>query len=258
MNYEREYPSLSLHKVYAQITDESQSALRRYQRIVVGSTSLFCTLKYELIVSIGRSLPGALGLWFRKKLYRRLFQHIGRGVVFGAGVTLRHPCKIKLGNNVVIADGCILSARGDANRGIQIGDNVVLGERSTLGCKNGDIYVGNNVSVSANATLGAIGGNILDIGDDVMIGPYAYLGATSYHFDRLDIPISQQGQDLKGGVKVKQGAWIGVRAILLDGVTIGRDAIVAANAVVNKDVPDYGIVAGVPAKLIKSRRLTGC
>jgi acetyltransferase-like isoleucine patch superfamily enzyme len=170
---------------------------------------------------------------------------------------LRHPCKIELGDSIVIADGCVLDARGDSNVGIRLGDNVILGDRSSLRCKDGNIFIGNNVGIGFNASLSAVGGNVVDIEDDVMIGPYAYLGGASYHHDRLDVPIAQQGQDLKGGIKVEKGAWIGARAVIMDGVTIGRDAIVATNAVVNKNVPDYAIVAGVPARMIRSRRELG-
>ncbi len=245
---------MAREKMHSQITDESRSALRRYQRLIVGSNQLGYTIKYELCMAIGGLAPGALGLWLRQKLYRHLLMEAGRGVYFGAGVILRHPCKLAIGDHVVVADGCLLDARGDSNRGIRLGDNVILGDRATLRCKDGDIIIGNNVGIGLHSSLSAVGGNVLELADEVMIGPYAYLGAASYHYDRLDIPISRQGQDLKGGIRVGYGAWIGARAVVMDGVTIGRDAIVATNAVVNKDVPDYAIVAGIPAKLVRTRR----
>jgi len=80
-------------KVHSQITDESQSALRRYQRLIVGSTRLGYTLKYDLIVAIGSLAPGALGLWLRQTLYRRLLMRAGRGVFFGAGVPCDTPAR---------------------------------------------------------------------------------------------------------------------------------------------------------------------
>jgi acetyltransferase-like isoleucine patch superfamily enzyme len=54
-----------------------------------------------------------------------------------------------------------------------------------------------------------------------------------------------------GGVKIGSGTWIGVHAVIVGAVTIGRNCVVAANAVVTKDVPDYSVVGGVPAKIIK-------
>jgi len=240
--------------VHAQVTDSSRSALRRYQQVVVGSQSLPFTMKYELITGIGADLAGALGLWFRKTFYPRLFKAAGAGTVFGNHVTVRHPRRIELGRRVVIADGCVLDGRGETNEGIRMGDDVVLGERASIRCKDGDVVVGKRVGIGSSTHLGALGGNRLVLEDDVMIGPHAYLGGVSYHFDRLDIPIREQGHDLKGGITVGEGAWIGAGAMVLDGAKIGRGAIVAARALVMGDVADYAIVGGVPAKFIRSRK----
>jgi acetyltransferase-like isoleucine patch superfamily enzyme len=235
------------------IGDESRSGLRRYQDLIVGSTSLGYTLKYELVTALGGMLPGAAGLAFRAWFYRSLFRRAGSRAVFGAGVTLRHPCRIELGRNVIVADGAVLDGRGSTSPTIVIGDDVVVGERAAIRCKDGTIRIGNHVGIGAGAHLAALGGNVLEIGDDVLIGPHAYFGGASYHFDRLDVSIRQQGHALKGGIRIGPGAWIGVNAVVMDGVTIGRGAIVAAGAVVNRAVPDYAIVGGVPAKLIRSR-----
>ena len=76
-------------------------------------------LKYELVVSCSRRrVPGALGLALRKALYPSLLGACGRNVVFGQNVVLRHPHKIRIGDNVVIDDNCLLDAKGETNRGI--------------------------------------------------------------------------------------------------------------------------------------------
>lgn len=62
-----------------------------------------------------------------------------------------------------------------------------------------------------------------------------------------------QGEDRKG-VYIESGVWIGTRAVILDGVRIGKNSIVAAGSIVNKDVPPYSIVGGIPAKVIKYRK----
>ena len=240
-------------KVLDRVTGASRSALRRYQDLVVGSTSLSYTLKYELVTAAGGLLPGAAGLWFRARLYRGLFKHGGEGAIFGAGVTLRSACRVELGRDVVVADGAILDGGGHADPAIVIGNGVVVGERAIVRCEGGMIRIGDHVGIGTGATLMGIGDNILEIGNDVLIGPYSYFGGVSYRFDRLDIPINRQGYNLKGGILIRPGAWIGVHAVILDGVTVGHDAIVAAGAVVNADVPDNAIVGGVPAKIIRSR-----
>lgn len=241
-------------KVHAQITSSSDSALRRYQRVVVGSTSLLETIRYELIHGIGAPLPGALGVLIRKVLYPRMLKRVGRGTLFGPGVTIRHPGKIEMGTNVVVADGCTIDARGDSNRGIRLGDNVILGQRSMLLCKGGNIVLGNNVGIGYYTSLCAVYGNVLEIEDNAMLGPYVYVDGTSYHYERTDIPMSAQGLNPRGGIRIGAGTWVGAHAAILDGVKIGRDAIVAAGAVVTKDVPDFAIVAGVPARVVKYRK----
>ncbi len=242
-------------KAHAQITDESQSALQRYQNVVVGSRSLGFTLKYEFLISLFGGFPGALGLWLRLKFYKSLFSQVGRGVLFGRNLKIRHPSKISLGDRVVITDDCLLDARGETNTGISLGNDIILSQNVLLICKNGNIKIGNNVGIGANTGIYAVAGNTVNLGDHILLGPYTYIGGHSYHFDRLDIPISAQGINPRGGTTIEEGAWIGARATLMDGVTVGQGAIVAAGAVVTRDVPPYAIVAGVPAKIIRYRDL---
>ncbi len=244
---------MSYEKTHARVTEGSRSALNRYQRVVVGSHSLVFTVKYELIIGLFGNVPGALGLWLRRKLYRGLFTRVGRGLVMGRYVSVLHPRKIALGDDVIIADGCALDARGDANRGIVLGSNVVMGRRAALVCKDGDITVGQDVGIGTNSLISAVDGNKIDIGDHVLLGPYTYLGGHSYHSDRTDIPIALQGLAGRGGVRIEDNVWLGARVTVLDGVTIGRDAIIGAGAVVTTDIPPFGVAMGVPAKVIRTR-----
>ena len=69
--------------------------------------------------------------------------------------------------------------------------------------------------------------------------------------NKKNIPIIDQGTGFSGAVHIKTGSWIGIGACILPGVVIGKHAIVAANSVVTKDVPDFTVVGGVPAKIIK-------
>jgi acetyltransferase-like isoleucine patch superfamily enzyme len=240
-------------KVITKITDESQSALKRYQQVVIGSESLSFTIRYELITSLLGGFPGALGLWLRSKFYRSLFKQAGRGLVLGGQTIVHYPQKISLGRNVAISYGCLLDARGDSNDGIRIGDNVIIGRSSSIVCKDGDINIGNNVGIGANCSLTAVSGNRLEIGNNVMIAPFVYFGGVSYNFDQTDISIADQGVNPQGGACIGDNVWLGVNVTVLDGVSIGHDAIVAAGSIVTKDIPPYGIAMGVPAKVVRMR-----
>lgn len=93
----------------------------------------------------------------------------------------------------------------------------------------------------------------IEIGNDVMMAPEVALIAMNHVFDNTDVPMNQQGERGET-IKIGNDVWLGFRSIVLSGVRIGDEAVVAAGAVVTKDVPGFSIVAGVPAKVIKLRK----
>jgi acetyltransferase-like isoleucine patch superfamily enzyme len=107
------------------------------------------------------------------------------------------------------------------------------------------ISIGKNVFINFDCTLLALGG--ITIEDDVLIGPKVSLITENHPLD----PKERKGLIGKP-IHIKKNAWIGANATILPGVTIGENAVVAAGAVVSKDVPDNTIVGGIPAKFIKN------
>jgi len=119
-------------------------------------------------------------------------------------------------------------------------------------CYFGDgsrLEVGNRSQLGQNARLGGS----IKIGDDVLMGPDVVMMAISHRFDRIDIPINQQGSTEEKPIEIGNDVWIGTRVIILPGVKIGDHSIIGAGAVVTKSFPPYSIIGGVPAKLIKKR-----
>ncbi|WP_284676535.1 acyltransferase [Vibrio sinus] len=113
-----------------------------------------------------------------------------------------------------------------------------------------------NLSIGRNSGIGPnsrVYGDI-SIGEDVMMGPDVVI--LTKHYETKDVTRSMMFQGFKEErpVVIKDDVWIGTRAIIMPGVTIGRGSIVGAGAVVTKDVPEYSIVGGVPAKVIGDRR----
>jgi acetyltransferase-like isoleucine patch superfamily enzyme len=106
------------------------------------------------------------------------------------------------------------------------------------------IKIGKNVFINHACSFLDLGGIIIE--DDVQIGPRVNLVTENHPID----PSTRKYLDLKS-VVIKRNAWIGAGATVLPGVTVGENSIVAAGAVVTKDVPDNSIVGGVPAKLIR-------
>lgn len=94
----------------------------------------------------------------------------------------------------------------------------------------------------------------LTIGNCVMMGPDVIILTSTHNTQSVDIPMCKQQDVAKIPVIVGNDVWIGARVIIMPGVTIGTGCIIGAGAVVTKDVPDYAVVGGVPAKIIKYRK----
>jgi acetyltransferase-like isoleucine patch superfamily enzyme len=229
-----------------------KSNMRKYQEMVVGHEGWGALLRYEVTQLLVSQIPGALGLVLRKFLYRALFKSVGRNVVFGRNVTLRHPHKITIGDNVIIDDDCLLDAKGESNQGIVIGDFVTIGRFSSLVCKNGDIRIASHVNLGSSVKLVIAKGATIEIGDQVDIGSSCHFSGGSYDYSQIDLLPSSRRIQAKG-IIVEELSWIGVGAILLDGVRIGSKSIIGAGSVVNKEIPPYSVAVGVPAKVIKKR-----
>lgn len=133
--------------------------------------------------------------------------------------------------------------------GNRCGNNVIVKDHCYFG--NGDrLTIGNRSQLSSH---GRFGGTIT-IGDDCVMGPDVVMMATSHEFSRIDVPINQQGAKNEEPIIIGNDVWIGTRVIILPGVHIGNHSIVGAGAVVTKSFPDYSVIAGCPAKLIKIRK----
>jgi acetyltransferase-like isoleucine patch superfamily enzyme len=108
-----------------------------------------------------------------------------------------------------------------------------------------NIRIGRNVFVNQGCRFNDIGG--IEIGDDVMIGPAVSLISSGHPVD----PEERRRGVTAAPIRIGRNVWIGASALVLQGVTIGEDAVVAAGAVVTRDVPARTLVAGVPAVVLR-------
>lgn len=240
-------------KLQDPISGRRQSQVRKYQHMVVGSERWWDLVKFELVLLLVSRLPGALGLFLRSKLYPLILGEVGRGVVFGANISLRHPHKIRIADGVIVDDNVVLDAKGDGNRGITIGRDAFIGRNVILHCKDGDIELGERADIGANSLI--FSGSRVRIGHDVLIGAYAYIvGGGNYEIDRTDVPMNRTLREgTARGISVGDDVWIGAHAVVLDGVSVASGSVIGAGAVATKDVPGWSITAGVPARVIKER-----
>ncbi len=132
-----------------------------------------------------------------------------------------------------------------AGKNIKVSRNVRFGSGA-------NVVIGNYTGLNVDCWIG----NDTIIGDDVMFGPEVTILSGGHNFERTDIPMREQGNTPRRPVVIGNDVWIGTRVIILPGIRIGSHAIIAAGAVVTKDVPEYAIVAGNPAVIKKFRTIT--
>jgi acetyltransferase-like isoleucine patch superfamily enzyme len=237
--------------IQRELFNERRSSADKYRELVIGQPGWWPLIRFELVMLLASTVPGALGLLLRSKLYPLVLGRVGRNVVFGQHVTLRHPHKIQIGDNVVIDDQCCLDAKGTDNRGIAIGNGVFVGRNTILSCKNGDIVIGDHANIGFNCEI--FSASRVTVGKSILMAAYTYLVGGDHLYDRIDIPVLEQGRTARG-IEVGDGVWLGTHVVVTDGSTIGRDAIIGAGAVVVGAVPDYAIATGIPAKVQRDRR----
>lgn len=113
-----------------------------------------------------------------------------------------------------------------------------------------NVFIGRNCSITTSHS----GRSPIVFGNNIMLAERVQVIGGNHAFDRIDIPINQQGEGKQGTIIIEDDVWIGASAIILTGITIGKGSIIAAGSVVTKDVKPYSIVGGNPARFIKSRR----
>ena len=116
----------------------------------------------------------------------------------------------------------------------------------------GQFTMGRRVQVATGCYIGVAPGG-LTIGDDVLISPGCTILTGNYVFERLDVPLPEQGTRSKG-VRIGDRVWIGANSVVLDGSAIGDNVIVSAGSVVSGSVPPNSVVLGNPAKVVFRRR----
>lgn len=156
----------------------------------------------------------------------------------------------KKGSDILL--GCNIKIIG---KGIlQLGDKSVIGDNSTF-CFNPindnipEIVLGKGVYLGKNNEFGCSERIVIE--DDVITAPYVHITDRDHCFEDINTPIMHQPTKVKGPVVVGAGSWLGFGVQIMSGVRIGKNCVIAAGAVVTKNIPDYCIAGGNPAKILK-------
>lgn len=205
----------------------------------------------QLVFGLFGWMPTVLGIGMRALVYRLVMKLEGI-VAIERGVRIRFADQVRLGRGVYLDEGVYLHA---CPGGIDIGRNTRVMHHAELHVYNfrnlphAGIKIGQDSLIGEFNVLRGQGG--ITIGDRVYTSPFVQLAAVNHVFSDPRRPFVEQGITAEG-IAVEDDVWIGAGAIVTDGVRIGRGAVVAAGAVVTTDVPAHTVVAGVPAKVVKT------
>lgn len=141
----------------------------------------------------------------------------------------------------------------DGLKNIYIGNNVRIGYKSWLSAstaisKNVKLTIGNGCAIGGFNHIFATGE--IKIGNNVLTADKVYISDNLHNYENIEIPIIKQAIKQINSVEIGDGTWIGENACII-GAKIGRNCVIGANSVVTKDIPDYSVAVGVPAKIIK-------
>jgi acetyltransferase-like isoleucine patch superfamily enzyme len=163
-----------------------------------------------------------------------------RFAAFGPGSLMAFPTGSVYGEGwIEIGDQCMIAQLVTLCAGMAPGQD--LGPEPVL-------RVGDRCVIGRGSHI--VAHHSIEIGDDVFTGPYVYVTDQNHSYADLDVPVGRQWP-VNSSVSIGAGTWLGTGAIVLPGSVIGRNVVVAAGAVVRGTVPDYAVVGGVPAKVIK-------
>jgi acetyltransferase-like isoleucine patch superfamily enzyme len=207
-------------------------------------------IKLSGIRGFGKAGSWIAALFSRTYHGRTYLAWVSKKGFTSAKAIINHRC-LNLAENVFIDDNVLIFQFAEGGE-IRIGNGSSLYRDCIVQTgRKGCIIIGENSHIQARCIFSAFVSNII-IGSNVQIAPNCSFFSYD-HGTNLGLPIIDQPLTTKGGIVIGDDVWIGVGAIVLDGVLLGRGSVVGAGSVVTKNIPDYSVAVGNPARVVKMR-----
>lgn len=160
--------------------------------------------------------------------------------------------QVQAGKNVYIGKHCAL--KGKSN--IVLEDGVTVRPYTQIWSGGGTVRIGNGSEIGERCRISIA--NYLEIGEKVLLSPNVYITDCDHEYRNIDVPVIDQGIVQRGQkVSIGEGSYIGINTVIVGNVKIGKHCVIGANSIVNKDIPDFCVAVGCPAKIIKSYNENG-
>ena len=133
---------------------------------------------------------------------------------------------------------------------LQVGNDVVFSSNTYVECKrNAHLIINDGCVLNSSSRIQSY--NHIELGEKVIIGPFSYLCDFMHNYQDVTKAIKDQGCTSKGQIHIGDGTWVGASVTILAPVRIGKGCVIGANSLVNKDIPDYSVAVGNPARIVK-------
>jgi acetyltransferase-like isoleucine patch superfamily enzyme len=204
----------------------------------------------QTIFLVAGWIPTIIGIGIRALLYKLILRMDGTAAI-EKGVRLQFASNIRLGHRSYLDEAVYIHA---SPHGVEVGRESIIMHGAILhvynfrNLPNAGIKIGNDCLIGEYSVIRGQGG--VTIGDRVYTSPMTQIIAVNHVFHDPNRPFIDQGITAEG-IVIEDDVWLGSASLITDGVHIGKGAVVAAGAVVTKDVPPHTVVAGVPAKVVK-------
>ena len=134
---------------------------------------------------------------------------------------------------------------------LKVGRGCVIASFTKIKASDGPLVMGDRCGIATNCFV-ASGENGIEIDDNFLCGPNVVITASNYAYDKVDVPIEEQGTTSKG-IRIGRNVWIGAGSVILDGTILGDNCIVVAGSMVNRRFPENAVIQGNPAKILTKR-----